>query len=75
MKLAAAVAAECPSLRVAGVMTIGAPGDLTCFDQLAACRVAVAEAIGVAEGAPPPSPAGCVARVLLERTSTLPPEG
>ena len=48
-ELAAAVASECPSLRVAGVMTIGAPGDLTCFDQLVACRVAVAKAIGVAE--------------------------
>ena len=47
LKLAAAVAAECPSLRVAGVMTIGAPGDLTCFDQLVACRVTVAEQLGV----------------------------
>ena len=46
-ELAASVAAECPSLRVAGVMTIGAPGDLTCFDQLVACRVTVAEQLGV----------------------------
>ena len=46
-ELAAAVASECPSLRVAGVMTIGAPGDLTCFDQLVACRVTVAEQLGV----------------------------
>ena len=38
---------ECPSLVIAGLMTIGAPEDFTCFDRLAASRVEVAAALGV----------------------------
>jgi hypothetical protein len=40
--LAQHIAADCPALRLAGVMTIGAPGDMTCFDKLVDTRVAVA---------------------------------
>ena len=29
---------ECPNLRLAGLMTIGAPGDMTCFDKLVQYR-------------------------------------
>lgn len=32
------VLTQCPHLRFTGLMTIGAPGDLTCFDTLAECR-------------------------------------
>jgi pyridoxal phosphate enzyme (YggS family) len=49
-ELATAVAAQCPHLKVAGLMTIGAPGDLTCFDRLVACRAAVAEALALKSG-------------------------
>ena len=52
-EVAAAIAAACPHVRVAGVMTIGAPGDLTCFDRLVECRAAVA-----AEGLGGVDPAG-----------------
>lgn len=38
---------DCPALRVSGLMTIGAPGDQSCFDRLAACRIEVATALGV----------------------------
>ena len=38
---------ECPLLVIAGLMTIGAPEDFTCFDRLAASRVEVAAALGV----------------------------
>jgi|EP01033_Poteriospumella_lacustris_P010370 hypothetical protein len=40
---------QCPLLQVRGVMTIGAPGDLTCFDRLVEARKLVAEALGVAD--------------------------
>ena len=33
------IMAECPRLRIRGLMTIGAPGDMTCFDRLAQCAV------------------------------------
>jgi len=46
-ELAAAVAADCKSLRVAGLMTIGAAGDTGCFAALAACREAVAARLAV----------------------------
>jgi pyridoxal phosphate enzyme (YggS family) len=32
---------DCPRLRIRGLMTIGAPGDFTCFDRLAACAEGV----------------------------------
>ena len=34
-------------LVIAGLMTIGAPEDFTCFDRLAASRIEVAAALGV----------------------------
>lgn len=40
---------ECPRLRLAGVMTIGAPGDLGAFDRLVESRAAVAAALGLAD--------------------------
>jgi pyridoxal phosphate enzyme (YggS family) len=46
--LATAVRSGCPHLTVAGLMTIGAPGDAGCFDTLARCRAEVAAAFGVA---------------------------
>lgn len=36
---------ECPLLVIQGLMTIGAPGDLTCFDTLGECRNEVQEAL------------------------------
>eukprot|EP00588_Corethron_pennatum_P008839 CAMPEP_0194274120 /NCGR_PEP_ID=MMETSP0169-20130528/7283_1 /TAXON_ID=218684 /ORGANISM="Corethron pennatum, Strain L29A3" /LENGTH=333 /DNA_ID=CAMNT_0039017235 /DNA_START=15 /DNA_END=1016 /DNA_ORIENTATION=- len=41
----------CPNLKLAGLMTIGAPGDYSCFDVLASCRVATAGELGVPEEA------------------------
>lgn len=32
---------QCPTLQLVGLMTIGAPGDTSCFDTLVACREAV----------------------------------
>ena len=46
-ELAVAVVAECSHLRLAGLMTIGAPGDSSCFDTLVQCREAVAAKLGV----------------------------
>ena len=45
--LAAHVQANCPALRMAGLMTIGAPGDASCFDSLRSCRDAVAARLDV----------------------------
>ena len=45
--LAKDIAANCPRLSINGLMTIGAPGDLSCFDALVKCREEVAEALGV----------------------------
>ena len=45
--VAAHVQASCPALRMAGLMTIGAPGDASCFDALRTCRDAVAARLGV----------------------------
>jgi len=46
--LAAHVAERCgPGLRFAGLMTIGAPGDLSAFETLAAAREAVAKELGM----------------------------
>lgn len=41
--LAEQVTAECPHLRIRGLMTIGSPGDASCFDVLVECRRALAE--------------------------------
>eukprot|EP00561_Arcocellulus_cornucervis_P007170 CAMPEP_0185819016 /NCGR_PEP_ID=MMETSP1322-20130828/21525_1 /TAXON_ID=265543 /ORGANISM="Minutocellus polymorphus, Strain RCC2270" /LENGTH=333 /DNA_ID=CAMNT_0028516183 /DNA_START=1 /DNA_END=1002 /DNA_ORIENTATION=+ len=45
--LARDVAATCPRLSIDGLMTIGAPGDFSCFDALVRCREEVADALGV----------------------------
>ena len=42
---------QCPRLKLRGVMTIGAPGDLSCFDKLVAARETVASLLGVPAGA------------------------
>lgn len=41
------VSANCPQLRLKGLMTIGAPGDLTCFDRLVECRAEAASLLGI----------------------------
>eukprot|EP00752_Nemacystus_decipiens_P002851 g2655.t1 len=38
---------NCPALELRGLMTIGAPGDMECFDRLSACRDAVAGGLGL----------------------------
>lgn len=38
---------SCPALELKGLMTIGAPGDMDCFDRLAACREALAAGLGI----------------------------
>ena len=45
--LAQEITRECPRLRVAGLMTIGAPGDLSAFDRLAELRNELAETMGL----------------------------
>ena len=45
--LAKHVRDACPQLRFVGLMTIGAPGEMGCFDTLVDCRATVAEALGV----------------------------
>jgi len=40
------ISEECPSLSIDGLMTIGAPGDDSCFDTLAECRDEVAKVLG-----------------------------
>ena len=45
--LAAHVQDNCPALRMAGLMTIGAPGDASCFDSLRSCRDVVAARLDV----------------------------
>ena len=47
LNLATFIKEQCPLLHVRGLMTIGAPGDLSCFDRLVACREPVATAVGV----------------------------
>ena len=41
---------ECPLLTIKGLMTIGAPGDNSCFDRLVESRVSAAALLGVEEG-------------------------
>jgi len=45
--LAAEIRTSCPNLTIQGLMTIGAPGDYSCFDALVECRSKVAEVLGV----------------------------
>jgi pyridoxal phosphate enzyme (YggS family) len=45
VELCRQIAADCPKLHLQGLMTIGAPGDESCFTTLAACRDAVADAL------------------------------
>ena len=45
--LAAHVRASCPTLRLAGLMTIGESGNAACFDALRECRDALAAQLGV----------------------------
>ncbi|GFH48136.1 hypothetical protein CTEN210_04612 [Chaetoceros tenuissimus] len=46
-ELAKEILESCPNLKIDGLMTIGAPGDYSCFDTLVECRKEVAEAIAV----------------------------
>lgn len=45
--LAKHILSNCPHLQFAGVMTIGAPGDMTCFDKLVEARALIARATGL----------------------------
>jgi len=45
--LAAEIRSSCPNLNIKGLMTIGAPGDYSCFDSLVECRAKVADVLGV----------------------------
>ena len=47
--LARAIIEECDQLNIRGLMTIGAPGDMTCFDILVDCRRKLAKDIEVKE--------------------------
>ncbi len=49
MTLAREICETCINIRIDGLMTIGAPGDFTCFDQLVHCRKVVSEGLGVDE--------------------------
>jgi len=40
------IKSTCPFLQVKGIMTIGAPGDLSCFDRLVEARADLAAALG-----------------------------
>ena len=46
IELAKQISDECPLLSVDGLMTIGSPGDHSCFDTLVNCREEVAIALG-----------------------------
>ncbi len=45
--LASEISASCPNLQILGLMTIGAPGDYSCFDTLVEFRKEVADALSV----------------------------
>lgn len=47
IELAQHVKNNCPTLSFKGVMTIGAPEDMSCFDKLVACRDAIAAGVGI----------------------------
>ena len=42
LELVDSIKSKCTSLEIKGLMTIGAPGDLSCFDKLVKCREDVA---------------------------------
>jgi pyridoxal phosphate enzyme (YggS family) len=46
-ELVTAITNECPKLSIQGLMTIGAPNDLSCFDKLVACREDVAGVLNI----------------------------
>jgi hypothetical protein len=41
------ITSECKRVQLKGVMTIGAPGDISCLEALATCRDEVATALGM----------------------------
>lgn len=47
LELCRHIATQCPHLKLQGLMTIGAPGDMSCFDKLVACRNYVSEQLGL----------------------------
>ena len=47
LSLCKEITEQCHRLELQGLMTIGAPGDLECFDTLAACRDEVAKEMGL----------------------------
>ena len=47
LELCEQIIKDCENLELMGLMTIGAPGDLSCFDALAECRSTVEEKLGV----------------------------
>lgn len=47
LSLAQDVTEQCPNLQLRGLMTIGSPGDLGCFDTLVRCRSELAESMGL----------------------------
>lgn len=48
-ELSQKVTSECARLQIRGLMTIGSPGDLSCFDTLVDCRKELADSMGMAE--------------------------
>jgi pyridoxal phosphate enzyme (YggS family) len=49
-EIAKAIVDSCKNLQLKGLMTIGAPGDFSCFDKLAQCRVSVEAALELPAG-------------------------
>jgi pyridoxal phosphate enzyme (YggS family) len=47
MSLCRYIIEQCPNLTLQGLMTIGAPGDESCFDTLVACRDEISAALGM----------------------------
>lgn len=45
--VARSIVEECPHLNLRGLMTIGAPGDMSCFDTLVECRTNLAQELGL----------------------------
>ena len=47
LEIAQHILAHCPALSFAGIMTIGAPGDMSCFDKLVEARQTLASTLGL----------------------------
>lgn len=47
LKLINFIRESCPRLHLAGLMTIGAPGDMSCFDKLVEARLCAASHLGI----------------------------